>query len=175
MSRSFLRLLAALFLATGLSPAGIAQQATTVSGVVQVIGLEKLKHGTHGKLAVEHNTLHFAAGTQETDVPISSIEDVLTGKDSQRLVGGTVGTLTMLAPYGSGRFLSLFRRKTDILTVEYRDASGGLHGVIFTLPPGQAAAVKKELVARGAHTTILLEEESPQSKSDTQKDEEKKP
>jgi hypothetical protein len=175
MSRSSLRLLTALFLATGLTPAGFAQQATTVSGVVQVIGLENLKHGARGTLTVEQDTLRFAKGSDKADFPIASIEDVLTGKDSQRLVGGTVGTLTMLAPYGSGRFLSLFRRKTDTLTVEYRDASGGLHGVIFTLPPGQAAAVKKALVARGAHTTILLEEESPQSKSDTQKDEEKKP
>jgi hypothetical protein len=174
MFRSSLRLLAALLLAAGLTPGGSAQQATTVPGVVQVIGLENLKHGARGKLTVEQDTLRFAKGADKADFPIASIEDVLTGKDSQRLVGGTVGTLTMLAPYGSGRFLSLFRRKTDTLTVEYRDASGGLHGVIFTLPPGQASAVKKELVARGAHTTIP-EEESPQSKSDTQKDEEKKP
>jgi hypothetical protein len=58
----------------------------------------------------------------------------------------------MAAPYGGGRFLSLFRNKIDTLTVEYRDADGAFHGAIFMMPVGTAEEIKKELIAQGAHT-----------------------
>jgi hypothetical protein len=64
----------------------------------------------------------------------------------------------MAAPYGGGRFLSLFRKKIDTLTVEYRDADGALHGVIFRMPSGKADAIEKELIAQGAHTTVPTEQ-----------------
>jgi hypothetical protein len=60
----------------------------------------------------------------------------------------------LFAPYGSGRFLSLFRSKLDTLTIQYRDADGGLHGVIFTSPVGTAEVTKDELVGLSAHTSI---------------------
>jgi hypothetical protein len=82
------------------------------------------------------------------------MEDVVTGNDSQRVVRGTLGTLSMLGPYGSGRVLSLFRSKLDSITIQYRDADGGLHGVVFTMPVGKAELVKQELIARGARTSI---------------------
>ena len=40
------------------------------------------------------------------------------------------------------------------LTVQYRDANGGLHGAIFTMQAGTADGIKKELLAEGAHTTV---------------------
>jgi hypothetical protein len=63
----------------------------------------------------------------------------------------------MAAPYGGGRFLSLFRKKIDTLTVEYRDADGAFHGVIFRTPSGKADAIEKELIAQGADTTLTSE------------------
>jgi hypothetical protein len=80
---------------------------------------------------------------------------VVTGKDSQRVIGGTVGTVASLAaPFGTGSALPLFRKKVDTLTIQYRDADGGLHGALFTVPPGKADSIKKELVAQGAHTSV---------------------
>ncbi len=67
------------------------------------------------------------------------------------------GTLGCCAPYGSGRFLSLFRTKLDTLTIKYRDADGGLHGAVFTMPVGKAEVLKKELLAQGAHTSVAPE------------------
>jgi hypothetical protein len=58
----------------------------------------------------------------------------------------------MAAPYGGGRFLSLFRKKIDTLTIQYRDVDGGLHGAIFTMPVGNSELIKTELLAQGAHT-----------------------
>ena len=71
------------------------------------------------------------------------IEDVVTGEDTQAAVGKTVSTLSMAAPYGSGRFLALFRTKFDTLTLRYRDENGALHGVIFALPTAAPNPLRK--------------------------------
>ena len=64
----------------------------------------------------------------------------------------------MAAPYGGGRVVSLFRKKIDTLTVEYRDADGAFHGVVFTMPLGTANGIKKELIAQAAHATVEPEQ-----------------
>jgi len=148
---------AALLGAMLLCPSSFAQEGVTVPETKQVLGLEGVKPNKTGILVVEKGTLGFKFGKKKVDVPANSIEDVITDKDSQRAIGGFVGTLTMFAPYGSGRFLSLFRTKIDTLTIRYHDSSGGLHGAIFSMPIGKAEDVKKELLAEGAKTTIPIE------------------
>jgi hypothetical protein len=81
--------------------------------------------------------------------------------------------MSMAAPYGGGRVLSLFRTKIDTLTVQYRDADGGLHGAVFTMPVGTADVIKKELVAQGAHTIAPGEPTSAASSSSTPNKEQK--
>src|SRR5271157_4157869 len=121
---------------------------------VQVIGLAGIKQNTKGNLKAENGSLSFASSKITCDVSADSIQDVLTGADSQRVVGGTVGTLSRLAPYGGGTALSLLRSKVDIITIQYRDPNGGLHGAIFTMPVGKAESVKEALLAQGAHISI---------------------
>jgi len=134
--------------------ATFAQQPEVPVKVVQIMGLTGVKNKTGGKLTVDGGNLHFVHGAAKVDVATASMEDVVTGADSQRIIHGTLGSIgLMAAPYGSGRFLSLFRSKLDTLTVKYRDADGGLHGVIFMMPVGKAEVIKKELLAQGAHTT----------------------
>ncbi len=134
-------------------PVGNAQQVSGPVKVVQLTGLASVKDNAKGTLQVENGQLHFVHGKASSDVTAASIQEVVTGADSQRAVGGTIGMMSMAAPYGGGRVLSLFRTKIDTLTVQYRDADGGLHGAIFTMPVGTADVIKKELVAQGAHTT----------------------
>jgi hypothetical protein len=71
--------------------------------------------------------------------------------------------------------LSLFRSKVDILTIQYRDADGALHGAIFTMPLGQADLLKKELVSQGAHTSVPIQESSATSDAKADAAKEKKP
>ena len=142
-------LLAAAIAATAGSP----QQISKTVKVVQVTGLPSVKENTNGLLSVENGNLHFVHGKAASDVSASLIQDVITGGDSQQAVGKTVGIISTAAPYGGGRFLSLFRKKIDTLTVEYRDADGAFHGVIFRMPVGTADGIKKELIAQGAHTS----------------------
>ena len=55
-------------------------------------------------------------------------------------------------PYGGGRLIGLFsHKKYDVLTVEYLDQNGGLHGAIFELHRGQGQDFKNALLAAGAH------------------------
>jgi hypothetical protein len=160
MVLSFWRVLSGGLLVT-MSPfvlASHAQQPAGPTRVVQIMGLTGVKNKTSGSLVVEGGNLRFAHGQTKVDVAVTSVQDVVTGNDSQRLIHGTLGTLTMFAPYESGRFLSLFRTKLDTLTIQYRDADGGLHGAVFTMPAGQAEMIKKELIAQGAHTSIPTQE-----------------
>jgi hypothetical protein len=122
---------------------------------MHVLGLDGVKRAVHGSLSAQPDGLSFQASGAHGSVSIASIQDVFTGADS-RQVGGKVLTLAKMGiPYGGGRVLSLFsHEKVDSLTVEFRDANGALHGAIFTMPLGQAVALKQQLVALGAHTSV---------------------
>jgi hypothetical protein len=147
-----------IFLATPcLAQQPPTQHPGTFPETKQVLGLEGLKHNATGTLTVEKGALEFTSGKKKADVPATSISDVVTDKDSQRAIGGVIGTISMFGPYGSGRFLSLFRTKIDTLTINYHDSSGALHGAVFTMPTGTAEVAKADLLAEGAHTTIPTE------------------
>jgi len=143
---------AAFFFAFAISVAN-AQEVSGGVKAVQLTGLTGVKNNTKGNIRVENGQMHFVHGKTTADVNAASIQEVVTGADSQKAVGKTIGLMSMAAPYGGGRFLSLFRKKIDTLTIEYRDADGGLHGAIFTLQVGAADVIKKELLAQGARTT----------------------
>ena len=153
-----------LFAISGL--AAFAQQTakpaptpTDANPIVHVLGLEGIKHNLHGKLSIGEDGLKFTTPATNSQIAIASIEDVFTDQDS-RQTGGTALTVAKMAvPYGGGRVLSLFtHEKFDSLTVQYRDANGGLHGAIFTMPAGQAVSAKKELVALGVKTSTPVVE-----------------
>lgn len=153
---------AALVGAGLLAPPSHAQEMASFPDVKHVLGLEGAKPKSTGTLTIEKGNLEFVKGKKTATVPAASITEVLTGKDSERAIGGTIGTMTMFAPYGSGRFLSLFRNKIDTLSLTYTDANGGIHGVVFTLPEGTALGAKKALVLQGAKTSITPEAEADQ-------------
>jgi len=132
---------------------GNAQETPAHVKAVQLIGLTGVKENAKGTLKVENGNLQFVHGKTSADITAASIQDLVTGDDTQRSVGGTAGVMSMAVPYGGGRFLSLFRRKIDTLTIRYFGVDGGLHGAIFTMPVGAANAIKTQLVSEGAHTT----------------------
>jgi hypothetical protein len=135
------------------SPATVAPQQRAPTKGTEIIGLAGVKEKTEGTLTIEDGKLFFAHSGTKSQLAATAMEDVVTADDSQRMIRGTLGTITMFGPYGSGRVLSMFRSKIDSLTIQYRDDDGGLHGVIFTMPVGTAESFKQELIAQGAHTT----------------------
>jgi actin-like ATPase involved in cell morphogenesis len=147
-----------LFIAAVEIAAVNAQPNSSLVKAVQLIGLPGVKENVKGTLSVENGSLHFVQGKRTSDISASSMQDVIAGSDNQKAVGKTLGTISMVAPYGGGRVLSLFRKQIDTLTVEYRDADGAFHGAIFTMPPGAADTIKQELIAQGAHTAAAAEQ-----------------
>jgi len=143
-----------------------AQQPTGALKVEHQIGFESAKANEKGTLAIQNGTLQYTHNKESVNIPASSIEDVFTGADSQRTVGGTLGTLTMLAPYGGGRVVSMFRNKVDVIILNYRDANGGFHGSIFLLPQGTSNQFKKDLLAAGAHSSIPPDADDAKSATD---------
>jgi hypothetical protein len=136
------------------SPATVVPQQQTPTKSTAIIGLDGVKEKTAGTLNVKDGKLCFVHSGNKSQISAAAIADVVTGEDSQRVIRGTLGTLSMFAPYESGRAISMLRSKIDILTIQYRDDDGGLHGVIFTMPVGAAEPIKQELITQGAHTTI---------------------
>lgn len=142
--------------AVGLQMAPAAPAAAPTK-VMHVLGFENVKKNAKGTLTIDGEFLKFQSAGGNTQLALGAIENVTTGDDSKRLVGGTLGMLSMFAPYGSGRFLSLFRTPVDVITLEYRDANGGLHGAILTMSDGAAEPLKQKLVAGGAHALPVPE------------------
>jgi RNA polymerase sigma-70 factor, ECF subfamily len=152
--RTILRVAAtALIIVGGWIPATRSQANSHPAKAVQLIGLTGVKDNVEGTLRVENGQLHFVHGKTSSDVNVLSIEDVVSGTDSVKAVGKTIGMASMAAPYGGGRFLSLFRKKIDTLTLKYRDDSGSLHGAIFAMRAGSADGIKEELLSQGARTS----------------------
>ena len=172
--RTTVYLVVGLLFSVLVSAIGKAQETSVPVKAVQLTGLKGIKDNTKGTLSVENGNLHFVHGKENSDVSATSIQDVITGADSRESVGKAVGIMGMAAPYGGGRVLSLFRTKIDTLTVQYRNPDGGLHGVIFTMSAGTADAIKKQLVAQGAHTTVTGEPTAVPSPSSTSPNKEQK-
>jgi len=157
------RVASALLASCALSALALGQQSPPLpkpvpKRVVSVMGFQDLKKNEKCDVSVGASSLNLKGKFASVEVTIASVEDVLTGDDSARLIGGFLGAMTSFAPYESGRFLSLFRKKLDTLTIQYRDTDGGLHGGILSMHPGEAIALKKALVAAGAHTTVPIDD-----------------
>ena len=136
----------------------LAQEPAAKGAPVRVrclMGLENIKRNSRGMLTIQNDSMQFTSGQAVAKVPVKSIDDIFSGAEMTQS-GGTVGVITKVAlPYGGGRALSLLlRSKIDILTLTYRDDTGGFHGVILALPKGQGTQVRAQLVAGGAHADV---------------------
>ena len=145
------------------------QSATPFSiRATHLLGFEGAPSNANGTLSIQDGALQFQKGGRLlVQVKIASVQDVFLGEESKQ-VGGLPMTVGKAAvPFGGGRAVSLFsHKKYDTLTVEYVDASGGIHGAIFQLGSGQGEALKNELVAKGAHVSHGDNEPTKQSNAE---------
>src|SRR5260221_12778939 len=121
---------------------GNAQEALAPVKAVQMIGLTGVKQNAKGTLKVENGNLQFVHGKTNAGITAAAIQDVVTGDDTQRSVGGTVGVMSMAAPHGGGPLLRLFRKKNETRALQYPTVDGALHCAIFTMPLGGATALR---------------------------------
>jgi hypothetical protein len=116
-----------------------------------LLGLENTKSNCNGTLSIQGDALQFQQGGKPgAEVKITSIQAVFLGGESKQVGGLPMKLGKTAAPYGGGRVVSLMaHKKYDILTLEYADSNGGLHGAIFQLSKGQGELVTNVLKARG--------------------------
>jgi hypothetical protein len=104
------------------------------------------KHNEHGSLTTGADGLTFESKGKTTKVGAAALQKVTVGSQSRETGGLPMTAAKMAVPYGGGRVVSLFaHEKFDTLTVEYRDETGGYHGLLFELPKGQADALQTAL------------------------------
>jgi hypothetical protein len=166
-----LKTIVAALVALAAAGSALAQTASPTPGnqkVRHIIGLDNIKANASGQLTLQDGILRFAAGKAETEVPITSIDDLFLGAETTQSGGKTgrvVKTAAMAAPFESGKALTiLMRTKVDILTVAFHDPDGAVHGAIFALPKGQGESMRTQLIQAGAHTSQATNEVSERSK-----------
>ena len=125
----------------------------TIVSARHVMGLEGVRKTVPGQLTVASDGLQFQKnGGAAVELRTASILSVFTGQQDKQVGGIPVVLGRAATPYGGGRVIALFsHKKYDTLTLEYRDANGGIHAAIFQLAKGQAELIQNELAAKGIH------------------------
>ena len=170
------RALRCLILAAWCSAAVLAQTASQTANpaarfstpATHILGFEGAPSNASGTLSIQDNALLFQkSGKPPAQLKAAAVQSIVLGEESKQL-GGTPMTLgKAAAPFGGGRAVSLFaHKKYDILTLEYCDSEGGLHGAIFQVNKGRGEAVRSQLIANGAHVSQGEEVRSAQSSAE---------
>jgi hypothetical protein len=120
-----------------------------------LMGFEDARSNATGTLTIQEDSVEFQkSGTPAAEIKIASIQDIFLGNESKQIGGLPMSLGKAAVPFGGGRVVSLFaHKKYDTLSLEYVDAKSGVHGAIFQVDKGQAATLKDDLVAKGAHTS----------------------
>jgi len=118
---------------------------------MHLLGLKDTPRNCNGTLSIQDNTLQFRQrGKPGAQLNATSIQAIVLGSESKQVGGVPMKLGKAAAPFGSGRIVSLIaHKKYDIVTVEYVDSDGGVHGAIFQLAKGQGELVRDSLKARG--------------------------
>jgi len=120
-----------------------------------LLGLPNTRNDCKGTLSIQDNLLRFQQSSKPVaQVDIASVRHVFLGDETMQVGGLPMKIGKAAAPYGGGRVVSLFaHKKYDMLTLEYVDSDGGVHGAIFQVTKGQGELVRSELLARGASSS----------------------
>lgn len=128
------------------TPAADGQKA------VYLAGLTDVKPGTNGSLFLSPGEVRFENKDIHASIPVTQITSVANG-DERAERGGTTGSVVRLLAHYHGGFVIMgpaMGKKVDLLSFEYHDPTGGLHGAVFVLPKGTASTLEERLSAQVA-------------------------
>jgi hypothetical protein len=136
-------------LAQSAAPSVTANSPLSIPAM-HLLGMKDTKRNCNGTLSIQDNALQFRQhGKPGAQINTTSIQAIALGSESKQVGGVPMKLGKAAAPFGSGRIVSLVtHKKHDILTVEYVDGDGGVHGAIFELAKGQGELVRDSLKAR---------------------------
>jgi len=147
-----------------------AKSSSSALHATHVLGFEGMAKNVNGDFSIQDDALRFqtseGAGAQ---IGLASIKDVSLGQEDKEVGGTSMAVGRAAAPFGGGRVIGLFaHKKYDIVTLQYLDRDGGLHGAIFQLNKGQGQLLKNELEGRGVRVAEA-EDETNGSKNEREK------
>jgi hypothetical protein len=117
-----------------------------------VIGLDGIKHNAEGGLRAKNGQLEFHASKSDASIPANSIERMFVGTEFTQNGGKELAGNKSNVPNGDDAASSAFvHSRVDMLTVVYRDLSGGLHAAVFALPKNYGEGMLAALIAQGGH------------------------
>ncbi len=104
-----------------------------------IYGFSELKPHIKGTLAVSPDSVTFWNKAGKTSIDRYTVTAVSAGNQRVELWGVTGRLIRMAIPQGGGLAAStVMHHRVDMLTVEYRDQRGAVHGAVFFLPAHQA-------------------------------------
>jgi hypothetical protein len=135
-----------------------------------ILGLEKISSNATGELSIQDGALLFrTSGGRTARIPMSFIRDVFLSQEDKQVGGTPMALGRAAAPFSAGRAIALLaHKKYDFLTLEYRDANDGLHGVICQLNKGQGQIFIEELEKKGVHVSGSKGNTAEQKRGDQQ-------
>lgn len=132
---------------TSTSPNAPTTPSSNGQQAVYLTGLANVKPGADGSLFLSSTEVRFEGKDIHASIPINQITSVAKG-DERAERGGTTGRVARIlgSYHGGNMVLGLaMQEKVDVLSIEYHDESGGLHGAVFVLPKGKAPALEEHL------------------------------
>jgi hypothetical protein len=114
--------------------------------VLYVAGLADVKPDSEGSLRLTPSAISFVGKSAAGEIPYSQITGVYAG-DERVATGGTGAKVARHIPFfGFGAAVgAVTNKKIDLLTIEYRDMNGGIHGAVFEIPKTQALIAQHQL------------------------------
>jgi len=104
-----------------------------------VYGFPELKPHNKGTLSFSLDSVTFSGKTGTTSIDRKDVTAVSSGNQKVEIWGMKGRILRAAMPNGSGVAGAMFmKHRVDMLTVEYRDRHGAIHGAVFFLPAHQA-------------------------------------
>lgn len=138
-----------------------ASPAEPPPNAVHLLGLADIARNAKGVLKVEGGNLTFRTATAAARISLASATGFSIEQETRALLGGAAGRLLLLAPFGSGRAISMIRTGVETIALRYTDARGGEHGCVLMLPKGDGARFAEMLETGGVKPGTIPEAPEP--------------
>jgi Domain of unknown function (DUF4410) len=152
---SSLSVLTLFVLTLSFATVATAQSSKTETGaleihrVVNVLGFGNFRPQSKGNLLIDRSAMTFTSSKVDAQVPLDMIRAFSIRHDNVALIGGTMGFVVGMAPYGTGPAITMIRPGVDTLTLLYMGEDHAVHGAVLLLPRGKGEKVTRVLVKAG--------------------------
>jgi hypothetical protein len=120
-------------------PALLATTIWQSSKAEHILGFPEVKPHKKGILAIGSESVTFTSKAGVASIDRYAVTAVSAGNQRKEIWGMGGMALRAVIPDGGGAAAAMFmHHRVDMLTVEYRDKHGAIHGAVFFLPAHQA-------------------------------------